>query len=101
MNSSPCGGGSSCRTKDDGISWADGTGQALALAARMRGIPAHIVMPRTAPRVKRQAVEGYGGRVIECEPTLSARETTTEKVIAETGATLIPPYNYADVIAGQ
>ena len=75
--------------------------QAVALAARMRGIPAHIVMPRTAPRVKRNAVEEYGGRVIECEPTLAARETTTAKMQAETGATLIPPYNHADVMAGQ
>jgi threonine dehydratase len=75
--------------------------QAVALAARMRGIPAHIVMPRTAPVVKRRAVEDYGGRVIECEPTLPARETTTAQVQAETRATLIPPYNHADVMAGQ
>jgi threonine dehydratase len=75
--------------------------QAVALAARMRGIPAHIVMPRTAPRVKRNAVEEYGGRVVECEPTLAAREATTAKVQAETGATLIPPYNHPDVMAGQ
>jgi len=75
--------------------------QAVALAARMRGIPAHVVMPRTAPRVKREAVLEYGGRVIECEPTLAARETTTAKVQAETGATLIPPYNHPDVMAGQ
>jgi threonine dehydratase/serine racemase len=75
--------------------------QAVALAARMRGIPAHIVMPRTAPRVKRNAVEEYGGRVVECEPTLAARETTTARVQAETGATLVPPYNHRDVMAGQ
>src|SRR5262245_41846451 len=50
--------------------------QALALAARLRGIPAHVVMPRNASPVKRRAVEGYGGRVIECDPTLAARETT-------------------------
>ncbi|MHB1425982.1 MAG: pyridoxal-phosphate dependent enzyme [Gemmataceae bacterium] len=75
--------------------------QALALAARMRGIPAHIVMPRTASPVKRRAVEEYGGRVVECEPTLAARETTAAAVQAETGATMIPPYNHADVIAGQ
>src|ERR1043166_8869439 len=49
--------------------------QALALAARMRGIPAHIVMPRNAPQVKRRAVEEYGARVVLCEPTLPARET--------------------------
>jgi threonine dehydratase len=75
--------------------------QALALAAKMRGIPAHIVMPRTASPVKRRAVQEYGGRVVECEPTLAARETTAAAVGAETGATLIPPYNHPDVIAGQ
>ncbi len=75
--------------------------QALALAARLRGIPAHIVMPRTAPAVKRRAVEGYGARVIECEPTLPAREETAAAVLAETGGTLIHPYNHPDVIAGQ
>jgi threonine dehydratase len=75
--------------------------QALALAARSRGIPAHIVMPRTASPVKRRAVQEYGGRVVECEPTLAARETTAAAVQAETGATLIPPFNHPDVIAGQ
>jgi threonine dehydratase/serine racemase len=75
--------------------------QALALAAQICGIPAHIVMPSTASLVKRRAVEGYGGRVIECAPTLEARETTAADVLAETGATLIPPYNHPDVIAGQ
>jgi threonine dehydratase/serine racemase len=75
--------------------------QALALAAKLRGIPAHIVMPSNASVVKRRGVEGYGGRVIECEPTLEARETTAAKVLAETGATLIPPYNHPDIIAGQ
>ncbi len=75
--------------------------QALALAARLRGIPAHIVMPRNASTVKRRAVEGYGGRVIECEPTLAARETTAAAVLAETRGTLIPPYDHPDVIAGQ
>ncbi len=75
--------------------------QALALAAKMRGIAAHIVMPSNASPVKRRAVEGYGGRVIECEPTLAARQSTAEAVLAETGGTLIPPYDHADVIAGQ
>jgi threonine dehydratase len=75
--------------------------QALALAARMREIPAHIVMPANASPVKRRAVEGYGARVIECEATLTARETTAAQVLAETGGTLIPPYNHPDVIAGQ
>jgi threonine dehydratase/serine racemase len=75
--------------------------QAVALAARLRGIPAHIVMPRNAAAVKRRAVEEYGARVIACEPTLPARETTTQAVLAETGATLVPPYDHADVMAGQ
>ncbi|MCS7044751.1 MAG: pyridoxal-phosphate dependent enzyme [Gemmataceae bacterium] len=75
--------------------------QALALAARMRGIAAHVVMPRTAPQVKRKAVEEYGARVVACEPTLAAREATTAQLQAETGAILIPPYNHPDVMAGQ
>jgi threonine dehydratase/serine racemase len=75
--------------------------QAVALAAKMRGIPAHIVMPSNASPVKRRAVEGYGARVIECEPTLVRRETAADAVLAETGGTLIPPYNHLDIIAGQ
>jgi threonine dehydratase len=75
--------------------------QALALAARMRGIPAHIIMPRNAPQVKRRAVEDYGARVILCEPNLAARESTTAEVQAAIKVTLIPPYNHPDVIAGQ
>ncbi len=75
--------------------------QALALAAKLRGIPATIVMPTSAPAVKRRAVEGYGGRVVACEPTLAARESTVAAVQAQTGATLIHPYNHPDVIAGQ
>ncbi|MBM4106925.1 MAG: pyridoxal-phosphate dependent enzyme [Phycisphaerae bacterium] len=75
--------------------------QALAIAAAIRGIPAFIVMPSNAPAVKRRAVEEYGGRVIECEPTLESRESTAARVVAETGATLIPPFDHPDVIAGQ
>jgi threonine dehydratase len=75
--------------------------QALALAARVRGIPAHIVMPHTAPRVKKEAVLGYGGRVIECEPTPTARQQMADQVTAETGGVLIPPFDHPDVIAGQ
>jgi threonine dehydratase/serine racemase len=75
--------------------------QALALAARLRGIMAHIVVPTSAPQVKRRAVEEYGGKVIECAPTLAAREETATAVVAATGATLIPPYDHPDVIAGQ
>jgi threonine dehydratase/serine racemase len=75
--------------------------QALALAAKVRGIPAYIVMPRTAPAVKKAAVEGYGGKVTLCEPTLAAREETAAQLVKETGATLIPPFDHPDVIAGQ
>jgi threonine dehydratase len=75
--------------------------QALALAARVRGIPAYIVMPRTAPAVKKAAVEDYGGIVTLCEPTLEARERTAAEVVAKTGGTLIPPFDHPDVIAGQ
>ena len=75
--------------------------QALALAARVRGIPAYIVMPRTAPLVKKNAVEGYGGIVALCEPTLEARESAAAALVAQTGGTLIPPFDHADVIAGQ
>jgi len=75
--------------------------QALALAARVRGIPAYIVMPRTAPAVKKAAVEGYGGIITECEPTLAAREEAAAALVANTGATLIPPFDHPDVIAGQ
>ena len=75
--------------------------QALALAARMRGIPAYIVMPDNAPAVKKAAVAGYGGRITYCEPTLIAREKTTAAVIEETGAIFIHPYDNPLVIAGQ
>jgi threonine dehydratase len=74
---------------------------ALALAARLRGIPAWIVMPQTAPAVKKAAVAGYGGQIVFCEPTLAAREATLAQVVAQTGATFIPPYNHVQVIAGQ
>jgi threonine dehydratase len=74
---------------------------ALALAARMRGIPAFIVMPRTAPEIKKKAVAGYGGIITFCEPTLQARETMLAKVSAETSATEVHPYDNFFVIAGQ
>jgi len=74
--------------------------QALALAARSRGIPAYIVMPSTAPEVKQRAVAGYGGEITLCEPNLVARETTAAAVCARTGGTLLHPYDLADVIAG-
>lgn len=74
---------------------------ALALAAQRRGIKAHIVMPSNSPKVKIEAVKGYGGIITFCEPTLEARETTLEKVVAETGATFIHPYDNPRIIAGQ
>ncbi|MFW5656222.1 MAG: pyridoxal-phosphate dependent enzyme [Bacteroidota bacterium] len=74
---------------------------ALALAARRLNIPAYIVMPENSPEVKKKAVAGYGGIITHCEPTLQARERTLEKVIAETGATFIHPYNRKEIIQGQ
>jgi threonine dehydratase len=75
--------------------------QALALAARARGIPAFIVMPSNAPAAKRAAVDEYGGKITFCEPTLEARERTLEEVRERTGAISIHPYDDARVIAGQ
>lgn len=74
--------------------------QALALAARIRGIPATIVMPTNAPEVKKAAVRGYGARIVECEPTQVAREATVAAVVAETGAVEVHPYDNDDIIAG-
>jgi threonine dehydratase len=76
-------------------------GAAVARASKLRGIPAHIVMPSNSAKVKIRAVEGYGARVIFCEPTEQARETTCADVIAKTGATLIHSFENPDVIAGQ
>ena len=75
--------------------------QALALAAKMRGIPAYIVMPNNAPQVKKDAVAGYGGQITFCEPTLQARESTMESIRLDTDATVVHPYNNEQVIAGQ
>ncbi len=74
---------------------------ALALAARLRGVPAYIVMPKTAPEIKKRAVAGYGGLITFCEPTLQARESTLAQEIAETGAVEVHPYDNFFVIAGQ
>ncbi len=75
--------------------------QALALAARNRGIEAHIVMPQTAPKIKVEAVAAYGGKITFCQPTLPDREATLLKVRAKTGAVEIHPYNDYRIIAGQ
>jgi threonine dehydratase len=74
---------------------------ALARAAKLRGIPAHIVMPSNSSKVKVRAVEGYGGRIVFCEPTQAAREATCARVIDETGATLIHSFENENVMAGQ
>ncbi len=74
---------------------------ALALAAKMRGIAAHIVMPNNSPEIKKKAVAGYGAKITFCEPTLRAREDALAKVVIESGATEIHPYNNFNVIAGQ
>ena len=76
-------------------------GAALAMAARRRGVPAHIVMPENAPTVKKAAVAAYGARIIECESTLKAREQSLERVVEETGAHVVHPYDDARIIAGQ
>jgi threonine dehydratase len=74
---------------------------ALALAAAKRGIAARIVMPSNSPQIKIDAVTGYGGIITFCEPTLESRESTAAKVVQETGATFIHPYNDYRIIAGQ
>ena len=73
----------------------------LSYAAGQRNIPATVVMPHTAPQAKKDAVKGYGGTIIECEPSTSSREATFAKVVAETGADFVHPYNDPRVIAGQ
>jgi len=75
--------------------------QALALAARLRGIPAYIVMPNNASAVKKAAVAGYGGIITFCEPTLAAREAMLAQRVEETGSEVVHPYNDERVIAGQ
>ncbi|NEW85000.1 MAG: pyridoxal-phosphate dependent enzyme [Mariniphaga sp.] len=74
---------------------------ALALAARMKGIQAQIVMPSNSPEIKKKAVAGYGGIITYCEPTLQARESTLLKIAEETCIEIIHPYNNFNVIAGQ
>jgi len=74
---------------------------ALALAARIRGVDAYVVMPENAPEIKKKAVAGYGAKLTFCKPTLEARESAMAQVIAQTGATEIHPYDNFAVIAGQ
>lgn len=75
--------------------------QAIALAAKFLKVKAHIVMPKTAPEIKKKGVREYGGIIYECEPTLQSRETTLADVIKNTGATEIHPFNNYQVMAGQ
>jgi threonine dehydratase len=75
--------------------------QALALAGKLLGIRVTVVMPRTAPPVKRAATEGYGARIVLCEPTIAAREATTRAEIERRGMVLVHPYNDWNIIAGQ
>jgi len=74
---------------------------ALAYAARLRGIPAHIVMPDNTVQTKRAAVRRYGGEITYCESTLAAREHAAQQLIAATGAILVHPYDDLAVMAGQ
>src|SRR5437867_2760794 len=76
-------------------------GAAIARAAKLRGIPAHIVMPSNSAKVKIRAVESYGAHIVFCEPTEQAREATCAEAIKETGATLIHSFENENVVAGQ
>ncbi len=73
----------------------------LSYAAGRRGIPCYVVMPRTAPQAKKDAVRGYGGIITECEPSTTSREEVFARVQEETGAEFVHPYNDPRVIAGQ
>ena len=76
-------------------------GLSLSYAGGRRGIPVTVVMPRTAPQAKKDAVLGYGGTIVECEPSTSSREATFAEVVAHSGAEFVHPYNDPRVIAGQ
>ena len=90
-------------TAKNGVATHSSGNHALSLcyAAQRRGIPCHVVMPRTASRAKKEAVVGYGGNVTECEPSMTAREAAFAEVQALTGADFVHPYNDPRVIAGQ
>jgi threonine dehydratase len=76
-------------------------GAAVACAAAWRGVPAWIVMPKNSSAVKRQAIEGYGGRIELCEPTMTSRNETCSRILNETHAALVHPFDDDRVIAGQ
>lgn len=76
-------------------------GAALAYAASLWGTNAYIVMPHNAPQVKKAAVQSYGAKIIECEPTLSSRQLELNKLVDNYNLCFIPPYNHPNIIAGQ
>lgn len=76
-------------------------GQALALVAKIKGIPAHIVMPQNAPQVKKEAAKKFGAQITLCGPNQESRESVLQQVVSKTGATFIHPYDNTDIIAGQ
>ena len=76
-------------------------GAALARAAQLRGISSYIVVPNDAKQVKKAAILAYGAEIVECEPTLKAREETLERVVLDTGAHFVHPYDDDLIIAGQ
>lgn len=75
--------------------------QAVALTAQLHNINAYVVMPSSAPEIKKNATKGYGANVIICEPTLTSRQDALDKIVKETGANYIPSYDHYNVIAGQ
>ena len=75
--------------------------QAVARAAKLLGVPAYIVMPKDAPIIKKNATRGYGAEIIECAPTIEARQSTLNQVVERTGATFIHPFDDYNVICGQ
>jgi threonine dehydratase len=76
-------------------------GTAIAIAARARGVPAHVVVPRNAPAIKLAQMREHGANVVLCEPTMAAREGECARILAETGGTLVHPFDDARVVAGQ
>src|ERR1700751_2009648 len=76
-------------------------GPAVACAAGWRGVPAFIVMPKNAPRVKVRAIEAYGGKITFCEPKVSSRNEVCARVQSDTGAALVHPFDNDQIIAGQ
>lgn len=75
--------------------------QGLALAARLHGVAATVVMPENASAPKRDATAGYGARIVTCKPTQESREQVVQQVLKETGAVLVPPYDDPRIVAGQ